>query len=72
MGLPTPDSAPATTARFVLELPDGPEWRAVVSGFLVKLSEPDAWDAVGTLTPGEVAEIFEYVLEQWLIREECA
>jgi len=68
----TPETLPETTVRLVLDLPDGPHFLSAITGWLVELAQPCTWEEnTGAVTPVEMAEAWEFVLDQWLLREEC-
>lgn len=57
--------------RRVLLIPNDQGLRTAVTGAILELTYAHNWEQYGTLTPDECAEVFQYVLSQFLIEEEC-
>lgn len=62
----TPSSIPAGTVAKTLNVPDGEEWDAILTGALYELTLPENFQQVGTLTPDEVATRFRQMFEEFL------
>jgi hypothetical protein len=68
----TPQSPAGTTVVAVLRVPDSPEARAQLRGFLVDCASAACYEQLaGGLSPSDAAAEWQQALEDWLGRIGC-
>jgi len=65
----TPDTAPADTICRVLIIPADFDWLAIVSGAIVELTNPANFQAEGTATPQDCADVFSAMFDGFSLNE---
>lgn len=67
MAWSTPDGPiPSGTITRSLNIPDHERWDAIVSGAIYELTLPENFQAVGDLTPEEIAARFLQMFQEFL------
>jgi hypothetical protein len=60
----TPRTLPTATETFQLEVPNQPEYRAILRGFFLDLADPANWNqATSSVTAAQAAQWAEIILQ---------
>ena len=63
----TPDDPPPTNFQVSVDIPDHPNWLAVFFGALSELSNPENWEQFGDLTPDEISQIWDDIIQSVVV-----
>jgi len=67
----TPLSSPSGVNSVCIDIPDQPEYRAILRGFLVDLARPESWQSVGGITAETAAQWAEQILASFEENTPC-